>query len=203
MRARSIAVLAAALVALSACAPTPPTADEAAVPPVAAPTASPTPPPADDEATDFGDAEFNDRGNLIKQIGQSAGMTYYDTLVASFVVTEIMLDLECTSGFANPPANGHYLGVKIDIETLPELANADFASVTISPYDWQVFDSTGMRLNDAQGNAWSCLDQSQQLPTDLGPGQRASGWIVLDVAQPTGSIALVPIGYEAGWEWAY
>ncbi len=206
MRAMRIAAIAGAVLALAACTPAP-SADTSEPAPTAPQSVSATPTPdATDEAsdqTDFGTAEFSDRGNLIKQLGQPAGITEYDVQTAVFSVTELVLDLECTSGFSDRPANGHYLGVRIDIETLPELAESDYPFVTITSYDWQAFDSTGMRLNDAQGNAWSCLDAASQLPNQLGPGQRASGWIVLDVVEPTGSVALVLPGFDGGWEWAY
>ncbi len=37
----------------------------------------------------------------------------------------------------------------------------------------------------------------------IGPGQSVSGWIVLDVASPTGAVVLAMGGSPVGWEWAY
>lgn len=125
-----------------------------------------------------------------------------DAVTSRFTVTDIVLDVECGSGFASAPANGHYLGIHFNVETTPELAAEEFASLYFTRYDWQAYDANGKRLNDPVGNSWSCLDASQELPSEIGPGQSVSGWIVLDVAATSGSVVLAMDG-PTGWEWAY
>ncbi|MFX0590951.1 hypothetical protein ACOARS_12600, partial [Glaesserella parasuis] len=71
------------------------------------------------------------------------------------------------------------------------------------PYDWQAYDGEGKRLNDPMGNAWSCFDSGQLLPSQIGPGQSVSGWVVLDVAATTGSLVMTMAGGPTGWEWSY
>lgn len=53
------------------------------------------------------------------------------------------------------------------------------------------------------GNAWSCFDSGQLLPSQIGPGQSVSGWMVLDVAATTGSLVMTMAGGPTGWEWSY
>jgi hypothetical protein len=91
----------------------------------------------------------------------------------------------------------------MNVETTPELADQSYPWVSFSQYDWQAFDVDGKRLNDPNGNAWSCLDDASQLPGQIGPGQSVSGWIVLDVAATNGLVVLAMSGAPAGWEWGY
>lgn len=174
--------------------------------PDTAPVASPTPDGAGAPTTsEFGESETSARGNLIKDIGQLAGTSSLasDVVTSRFAVTDIVLDIECTSDFADKPENGHYLGVHLNIETTPELADEDFPWISVSQYDWQAYDTDGKRLNDPTGNAWSCLDSGETLPSQIGPGQSVSGWIVLDVAASDGVVVLAMGGSPTGWEWSY
>lgn len=194
-----------AALALAGCSTTPPpdsgkTPDSSSVV-----SASPTPETTEaPEASEFGATVKSPRGNLVKEVGQLAGIgsSSSDAMVARFVVTDIVFDMECGSEFADPPANGHYLGVHINVETTPELAAEEIPSIYFSQYDWQAYDADGKRLNDPVGNAMWCLSSAQELPMEIGPGQSVSGWMVLDVAATTGSIVLA-MGGPTGWEWAY
>lgn len=172
--------------------------------PVASSTPTPTPTPT--VASEFGEQVKSTRGNLVKQLGQLAGTassTGADTVTSRFAVTDIVVDQPCDSGYSESPQNGHFLGIHLNVETTPELADDAFPTVSFSEYDWQAYDADGKRLNDPIGAAWSCLSTAQQLPVDIGPGQSVSGWIVLDVAATTGIVVLAPAGSAVGWEWSY
>lgn len=201
---RSTTLVAAFLsaIALTGCA-TSASTDSGKIPDTSAPSATPTPTPGVD--SEFGAKEFNDHGNLVKQIGQLSGLSLTDlddTVSARFVVTKIELDPACDTEFELAPANGHYLAIHLNVETTPELAQADFPSVSFNQYGWQAYGASGTRLNDPIGNSYSCLDTAQLLPSDIGPGQSVSGIVLLDVSDTTGSIALT-FGATTGWEWTY
>ena len=196
----------ALILTLSACSPAQPADSEKTpdVSPIA--TAEATPEPvASVDTSEFGETTTNSRGNLVKSIGQLAGTSSLtsDVVTSRFAVTDVVLDPECTGGFADAPVNGHYLGVHLNVETTPELADEAFPWVSFTQDDWQAYDAVGQRLNDPIGNAWSCLDSTQQLPSQIGPGQSVSGWIVLDVAAANGAVVLAMGGSPTGWEWAY
>lgn len=198
----SISTITALTLSLAACSAAAP-ADTGKTPDTKpAVTATPTPSEA---ASEFGEAVKNSRGNLVKTIGQLAGTSSLtsDVVTSRFAVTDLVLDPTCDSGFAETPANGHYLGIHLNVESTPELAEEEFPWVSFTLYDWQAYDADGKRLNDPVGNAWTCLDSSQQLPAQIGPGQSVSGWIVLDVASPTGAVVLAMGGSPVGWEWVY
>lgn len=169
-------------------------------------TATPTPEPTETaEESEYGPVVKSTRGNLVKELGQLSGTSSARSEVATsrFAVTDIVLDPECTSSFPQAPVNGHFLGIHLNIETTPELAEEDYPWMTFTPYDWQAYDGEGKRLNDPVGNAWSCFDTTQQVPAQIGPGQSVSGWIVLDVAATTGAVVLTMGGNPIGWEWVY
>jgi len=201
-----VAASAALGIALTACSPSQP-ADSGKTPdtkPVQ--VVEPTPEPVETiEQSEFGESVTSPRGNLVKEVGQLAGTSSLatDVITSRFAVTDIVLDFECTSSFSEAPANGHYLGIHLNIETTPELADDDFPWLSFTEYDWQAYDVEGKRLNAPVGNAWSCVDAGQQLPSQIGPGQSVSGWIVLDVAATSGVVVLAPGGGPTGWEWSY
>ncbi len=174
--------------------------------PVATEQPTPTPTPTEDAGDgEFGPQVTSARGNLIKDVGQLAGLSSADgeTVVARFVVTDIVLDPACTSGYVSAPQNGHFLGIHLNVETTPELINESYPAVSFTQYDWQAYDAEGKRLNDPNGNAYSCRDTAEELPMSIGPGQSVSGWITLDVAATNGIVVLAPGGSPVGWEWSY
>lgn len=197
----------AVLTILAGCGAAPAIADPSHLPdtaPVA--TATPTPTPTEsDRGADFGERVINDRGNLAKDIGQLAGISltdHEDVVAAQFAVTDIAVDIACTDGYSDAPANGHFVGIHLNVETTPELAQDEMGTLSFSQWAWQAFDADGKRVNDPLGNALWCMDAGDQLPSDIGPAQSVSGWIVLDLPTTTGSVALT-MGATNGWEWSY
>ncbi|MDE0546342.1 hypothetical protein [Microbacterium sp. C7(2022)] len=174
--------------------------------PVATATPSATPTPTDDLADDatYGERIINDRGNLVKEVGQLAGITLGDSDVtaAQFAVTDIVVDIDCTSEYADSAENGHLVGIHLNIETTPELAQDEIGTVSFSEWGWQAFDADDKRVNDPMGTGLWCMDASDQLPSDIGPAQSVSGWIVLDLPTDHGAVVLT-MGASNGWEWAY
>lgn len=140
----------ATIVTLTACSPAQP-GDTGKTPDTAPVATTPAPDPSEAMAeSEFGASATSSRGNLVKEIGQLAGTSTLDSDVVTsrFAVTDIVVDPECTSGFADTPENGHYLGVHLNVETTPELADDDFPWISFTQYDWQAYDADGKRLND-------------------------------------------------------
>lgn len=203
----AVGALAAALV-LSGCSVAAPSVDSGKKPSTepevtASPEAVET---AEDVESEFGETVTSIRGNMVKQVGQLAGTSISgdpSTIGSRFVVTDIVLEPTCDSGWADEPSNGHYLALHFNVETTPELAQSDYPEVWFSADDFQAYDLDGKRLNDPVGNAWSCMSEASTLPQSIGPGQSASGFIVLDVADEHGAVVLLNGGGPTGWEWEY
>ncbi len=156
----------------------------------------------------YGNSQLNDRDNLVKEVGQLAAIADPSTgeVRVEFKVTSIEVDFTCTSDWADAPANGHYVAVTFEVNTTPELAGLDLmGGFGIDPYELKVFSPDGTRENDSVGSGFTCLDEGDQLPYDIGPGEHAVGTVVLDTAHPTGSIAYSSylVDGPSGWEWEY
>lgn len=205
-RAFTLALVATAAVLLAGCGG-PTTAPDTEHLPGTAPvvTASPAPTPTEEaDPSGYGERIINDRGNLVKEVGQLAGVTVGEPGVtaAQFAVTDIVVDITCTADFADPSKNGHFVGIHLNVETTPELTQDEIGTLSFSEWAWQAFDANDKRVNDPAGNALWCMDSGDQLPADIGPGQSVSGWIVLDLPTDHGAVVLT-LGGATGWEWAY
>lgn len=157
-----------------------------------------------DEEVRSDEREANERNNVVKEIGEKAWVTdYAEETLYEFKVTSIDVDLECTTGYAEEPANGHYVGVDIDMTTSESLAGADIPEVWMTPFDFSVVSPEGTTENDSVGNGYSCLQQSELFPDSMGPGEHAVGTVVLDTAHPTGAIVYSNPALFGGWEWGF
>lgn len=155
---------------------------------------------------DFGESETNARGNLVKDVGQWAGMTLPNgDFTTVFRVTDIEVDVACTSPYAQPAKNGHFVALTFEVHTMPELAEDPFGQVIISSHGFSVFDEESKRENDSVGNAFGCLNESEVLPQTIGPGEEVKGKIVLDTSVESGSITLngLNMGVDGAWAWEF
>lgn len=160
----------------------------------------------DVEESAYGEALTSTRANLVKEVGQLAGIVGRSgETVVDFTLTEIVVDFECTADWAERPVNGYFLGLKFEIATAPELANEVVPEYWISSHDFSVWSTDGRRVNDAVGNSYSCLDDSDAVPSSIGPDETVTGWVVLDVPHTSGVIGYSWIGLDGhgGWEWTY
>lgn len=212
MNRKLFAVASAAALLLTGCnsAATPASAPD--VTPVAAASSSASTPapsssaPASSEASSSATSEKSDRGYNIKKVGEVGGMTDADGEQAvNFVVTDIKTNLECTGEFAKKADNGHLVGIKMDIEVKKNFADPDYSGQTFmtNAVMWDFVSKNGTTFNGELGTdaAYSCLDEKQTLPDEgVGPAQKATGWVVVDVPDTTGTLILDYYG-NGGWEW--
>lgn len=155
----------------------------------------------------FGESVVNDRGNLVKEVGQLAGIGDPDgEMAVEFTMTDLEVGFECTSEWADEPANGQFIAMTFEVETFPALSESSyFDSFYMSEYDFTLFSEEGQRENDSTGNAYMCLDEGDRLPSDMGPGEKATGVLVLDTALDSGSIVYSTYtdDGEGAWEWSF
>jgi hypothetical protein len=163
------------------------------VPTVAA-IGTPTPTPAQAAAKSA-------RGLLIKHVGDPFGVTdSKNNQLATFVVTGITVDPECTAEYSKSPENGHFVRLDVQGETTAGYQPGD---VPLNPAMFDAVADNGTTFNGDLGTfaAYSCIDDADTFPSDLGAGQKASGSIILDV--PTASGVLLYPSAGKGWEWSY
>ncbi|OUM41061.1 hypothetical protein B8W73_11975 [Arthrobacter agilis] len=151
------------------------------------------------------EAEKSARGNLIKQIGEGAGLTDEGKQVVTFVVNSIAVDVPCTGNYPSPVENGHILVLDVSIVTEPALAESISPTFYMNPYDFTEIAPNGTTSNADLGTmaTYSCLPDAEVLPQEVGPGENVTGKLVLDVTNPTGTLVFKYAGAPAGWEWTY
>lgn len=152
------------------------------------------------------DPERNERGNLVKVLGEEAGTTTLDGKpLLTFSVDEIIPNVQCTEDYSYGSENGNITAVHMRVSTEPGLDPDDLGYFTISAHDFKFIGSDGLTFSDvATGSTYGCLDQSVMFPSDqLSPGSKYSGVIVLDLPEDHGTIIYSPTMVDVGWEWSY
>lgn len=173
-----------------------------------APTVAPatTEQPSVDATPGAGEAGAkSSRGNLIKKVGEGASVTDKGKTVATFVVNSIQVDPKCTNQYATPSENGHFIALNVSMETDPALAESVNPQFGLAGYAWKVVADNGTTFNGQvmSGPSFSCLNDKESFPSALGPGEKATGTIILDVPTPTGVLIHQQGFMPLGWEWEY
>lgn len=152
-------------------------------------------------------AEKSVRGNLIKKLGDGAGITDQSLKkdVASFVINAITVDGACTNEYSQAPVNGHILILDVSVQTEAALADSMVPSFSLNPYSFKTIAPNGTTSNVdlASMATYSCLPDAEVLPSEIGPGENVTGKVVLDAETAEGILVFKPGYANFGWEWAY
>ena len=152
-------------------------------------------------------AETNNRGNVEKKIGEEAGITSKDgKSVYTFKVTSIEPDYQCTREYSRPAENGHIVKVNLEVVTADAKTMKDAfhsSGVSFDPYSWKYIAANGTTFNGNLGSIGtiSCLEESEELPINIGPGEKVTGSVVLDVPATDGTLVYKDILADGGWEY--
>jgi hypothetical protein len=171
---------------------------------------APTVPPAvgsSSAASDNPDGATNERGNIVRTVGQGAGLADESGKQAvSFVVTKITADPKCTGQYPRPAVNGHYLALNISAQGYAPLKTL-FGSGTFdfNAANWKLIAANGTTFNGDlnSGPALGCLPDAQQLPDRVGVGEKITGTLILDVPATKGTLVFAPTFADKSWEWQY
>lgn len=152
--------------------------------------------------------ERNDRGNIVKALGEEGGLTGADgEPVLTFAVDAITPDVQCTEDFASPAENGHLTAVQVRAATTPGVTAEDLGYMTINAYDWAFVGADGITFSNVDTIAtYGCLNQSVLFPQDqLRPGSQYAGTILLDLPAASGALIYTPSSVMdgTGWEWSF
>lgn len=160
--------------------------------PVTAPTASPIP----SSTPKPKDTNKSVRGNLIAKPGDVGTLTDQRTnKVTTKFTVDSFAEAQCTERFAKPSENGHLILVNMTVETTPELVDSSNPRFDISSYQFKYISDNGTTFNGSLGtiSTYSCIADSLEFPMQgMGPGEKVSGAVVLDI--PTGPGVLVYTG---------
>lgn len=183
MKRSALALLALSALALTGC-----SGAEAEPEPTAPNVEVPTSDGAESEEQDL-----SSRGNLVLEPGDPVVVTGYeddDLEGATFVVKSVEVDPVCTDPYVQESENGHFVVLEVEVETAkePDFTEATFGSFYVGSGAFKVIDKNGTTVNEVMGTGYSCFDQAEQLPGNLGAGERATGKVVLDVPSAEGVI---------------
>lgn len=155
-------------------------------------------------------AEVNSRGNIVKAIGDDAGIgglqRGVDTAVWS--IDGIETDVECTEPYqTSKPVNGHLTAVDLNLTTGDDWSTYTNGYGYVSGGYFTFIDSEGVTHSDLETIAtYSCLSERETFNTgSLGADQTFKGKVVLDLPDTEGTLVFSPTwdGYMAmvGWEY--
>lgn len=90
---------------------------------------------------------------------------------------------------------------------MPDLANSSFPRFDLSPHRFKFVAANGTTYNGnlTSGPSYGCLAESEILPINgVGPAEKVTGKIVLDIPDVTGILMFQPDGAGmGGWEWSF
>lgn len=154
---------------------------------------------------DFGDPVTNERGELVKQVGQWGGFGAPDGSVVGVVrVTDIEPGFVCPQDPALEPENGQFVALTFEVETSadlgPNLAGSD--TIDITPELLVARGDDGLE-EDVTGAGPGCVGEDERLPTGIGPDEKAEGIVVIDTSAGAGTVVLdgAPMGVQGAWAW--
>ena len=153
------------------------------------------------------------RGNFIKEVGKSAGITNKDTeRIVNFTVNSITPDAPCTGPYAQPVVNGHVVVLDVSIETFPALAdpNGGYSEFDMNAGMFKFVGTNGTTFNgdlNTQG-AYMCLADEESISHNgrgIGPAEKVTGKIALDVPESHGTLIFKShlTSGSTGWEWTF
>lgn len=206
MRGRAGALAAVALaLAVSACSGAD-AADEGGTVVTVSPSAgSPAPTTTPAPALDA-EAALNERGNIVKRIGEPAGIRRSadptSPTVLTFTVEDLVINPPCDSGFEQAPLTGNYLGIFLRVETTADYDPKQLRS--FSEYDFALLGPDGTPIPPALDNAQVCFGEEDEFShRRMGPGEEYTGWVVLDMPVREGTLIYQPASEPNGWEWEF
>jgi len=148
-------------------------------------------------------------GNIGKKLGEPAGLTLAGSGRAyfEFVVEGIEVVDRCPGrGLTVSPWNGHFVVIDLRARMSDAVTEVvEGGSELFMPLTADAFRLVGVdgrvtteTLTDA---SWACFGSDALAEPFVGPGEEASGVVVLDSPITSGTLVYAPSG--RGWEWEF
>lgn len=154
----------------------------------------------------------DDQDNVVKQLGETAGLVDQDGK------TVFTLDVESVSAQETCPArvgeksltstNGTFLYVKVTAaldeqihQSVPGSNEEMFLPLVAEAFSVTGADGTVHEAVSSE-TSWGCLSEDELLPAMVNPGQTQHGIVVLDSPVTEGTVTYDP-DHTGGWSWAF
>ena len=118
--------------------------------------------------------------------------------MASLTIESIEVDPQCTGNYIRPSENGYFVVLTGTITTGVYNDFADKAyvpSISLRTGSFDFVSATGKKTpgNNLIGNTYGCFPESEMMPNDVNIGENATGKLVFDVPENSGSIVLTAL----------
>ncbi len=148
-------------------------------------------------------ASTNDRGNIVKIIGQPAmSLTRDREEAVRFRVDWISENPKCDyPDYPKPPEGKKRIALHLTVETTPALAENEFGGyLSFDPILWKYINSDGTTYGGDLGVASGILCETKEgpLPDTFGPAEKGAGTIVMEVPALDGTLIY---NSPNGWEY--
>jgi hypothetical protein len=168
-------------------APNPPAEEPPPLPPPPPPTPPPPPPPPPADTV----LALGERYDHLDADG---------TVDFSITLVSVEADLACTAPGSLPPANGHLIGLKVQLLAPTPVADAEPASIA---EDFRFIGADDVVTADVDtDSSAACVAEADSWPSGRpGPDAPVEGTLVLDVPAVTGTIVFRPESLPTGLRW--
>ena len=147
------------------------------------------------------------RGNTISFLGETRNLSLKSTGKTVLVYTvKDVVPVTCDYPVEMKPSNGQVMGVLLDIQTgtASELEDTDLAQgLDINALSFKMIRTDGTTVGTLSTDMiYNCLtDRTQLLPNSIGPAEKVSGMVLLDVPSTSGTLIFEPIRGAGGVEY--
>jgi hypothetical protein len=145
--------------------------------------------------------ELTERGNHAAEVGGTGILADANgNETVKFTVKGIE-PVKCTEPYAEKAENGHIFAVEMSIKTTKDM---EPYSAMFSGHQWTYYNDEGTRFNGELSTiaTYSCLPDSEVIPSDIGPGEKATGVVLIDVPAKSGVLVFEP-DYFNGYEYKF
>lgn len=160
---------------------------------------------ADKTATASQAPKKNSRGNIVKHIGDEAGVIGEDGKdVADWTVSNIIPDPTCSNPEHEQPEHGHFIEFDVNAATTENYDPDQYGSLNVGiAYLWKLIQKDGTQWNGMPGSsaAESCMAETEKLPGSLNQNAKAQGKVIFDVPSLDGTLYYSQMGEGHGWEY--
>lgn len=153
--------------------------------------------------------EVSPSGNILKGLGESAGLTLAgsDRAYFEFAVESIAVVGSCPGRGVQPvPRNGHFVVLDIRATMSGDVRDVvTGGSDTFMPLTADAFVLVGpdgpVSVETQTDASWACFGAEALADPFVGPGEATEGLVVLDSPITSGTLVYAPSG--VGWEWVF
>lgn len=151
---------------------------------------------------------ISERGSLILEPGdEGVVLDEAGNELLIFTVHSIDINPQCTGQFAQGPEKDAFVVFDAEIES--DLTAGDYylePGLFFNQYSYRIIDAEGVTLSEppVSDAAFECFPESEQMPAEIGPGEKASGKVVFDVPADGRTLLMNnEMGQDLQWEWNY